>query len=64
MPIVKGKDTIAQAQSGSGKTGTFVIGALELCDTTVNQVQVLILSPTRELATQTNDVNIILFFCI
>jgi len=56
LPIVKGKDTIAQAQSGSGKTGTFVIGALELCDTTVNQVQVLILSPTRELATQTNDV--------
>ena len=32
LPIVKGRDVIAQAQSGSGKTGTFVIGSLELID--------------------------------
>lgn len=56
LPIIKGKDTIAQAQSGSGKTGTFVIGCLQLIDPTQNNVQCLILSPTRELATQTNDV--------
>merc|ERR1712203_1030885 len=36
LPIVKGKDTIAQAQSGSGKTGTFVIGCLQLIDVTQN----------------------------
>jgi len=56
LPIIKGKDTIAQAQSGSGKTGTFVIGCLQLIDVTQNHIQCLILSPTRELATQTNDV--------
>merc|ERR1712048_816355 len=56
LPIIKGKDTIAQAQSGSGKTGTFVIGCLQLINVAENHVQCLILSPTRELATQTNDV--------
>jgi len=56
LPIIKGKDTIAQAQSGSGKTGTFVIGCLQMIDCTQNNVQCLILSPTRELATQTNEV--------
>jgi len=48
LPIIKGKDTIAQAQSGSGKTGTFVIGCLQLINVTENHVQCLILSPTRE----------------
>lgn len=52
LPLLKGRDVIAQAQSGSGKTGTFVIGALELVDTTLDKLQVLILSPTRELARQ------------
>lgn len=56
LPIIKGKDTIAQAQSGSGKTGTFVIGSLERIDPAVQDVQCLILSPTRELATQTENV--------
>merc|ERR1712194_524612 len=56
LPIIKGKDTIAQAQSGSGKTGTFVIGCLQLIEPAQLNVQCLILSPTRELATQTNDV--------
>lgn len=32
LPIIRRKDTIAQAQSGSGKTGTFVIGSLQLID--------------------------------
>lgn len=32
LPIIKGKDTIAQAQSGTGKTGAFTIGILERID--------------------------------
>ncbi|KAI8909658.1 ATP-dependent RNA helicase FAL1 [Gorgonomyces haynaldii] len=55
-PIVKGRDVIAQAQSGTGKTATFSISALQLIDTTVRDTQVLILSPTRELATQIQSV--------
>lgn len=56
LPIVKKKDTIAQAQSGSGKTGTFVIGCLQNIDISNTTVQCLILSPTRELAKQTSEV--------
>lgn len=56
LPIIKKKDTIAQAQSGSGKTGTFVIGCLQLIDTTSSNLQGLILAPTRELAKQICDV--------
>ena len=55
-PIISGKDIIAQAQSGTGKTATFAIGALSLIDMDKNKTQVLILSPTRELATQTSKV--------
>lgn len=56
MPIVKGRDVIAQAQSGTGKTATFSISALQTIDTSVRETQVLILSPTRELATQIQSV--------
>lgn len=62
LPIIKKKDTIAQAQSGSGKTGTFVIGCLQLIDTTSSNLQGLILAPTRELAKQICDVNILPHF--
>lgn len=55
-PIIKGKDVIAQAQSGSGKTGTFVIGTLQLIDTSLLEVQTLVLAPTRELAQQIYNV--------
>jgi len=55
-PIVKGKDVIAQAQSGTGKTATFSIAALQAIDTTLRETQVLILSPTRELAQQIQKV--------
>ena len=51
-PIVDGRDIIAQSQSGSGKTATFLIGNLNKIDLTVNKPQVLILAPNRELATQ------------
>merc|ERR1712168_109220 len=55
-PIVKGRDVIAQAQSGTGKTATFAISVLQVLDTQVRETQVLILSPTRELATQIQKV--------
>jgi superfamily II DNA/RNA helicase len=55
-PILSGKDVIAQAQSGTGKTGAFTISALQMIDETVNEIQGLILAPTRELATQIHNV--------
>ena len=55
-PIIMGKDIIAQAQSGTGKTATFSIGALSMVNMDKNETQVLILSPTRELTTQTAKV--------
>jgi translation initiation factor 4A len=55
-PIISGKDVIAQAQSGTGKTATFTIGALSNVDTKDNSTQVLVLSPTKELTLQTANV--------
>jgi superfamily II DNA/RNA helicase len=56
VPILHKRDVIAQAQSGTGKTAAFSIGALSLVDTSQNNTQILILSPTKELAAQTFDV--------
>lgn len=56
IPIMSGRDVIAQAQSGTGKTATFSIGVLQRIDIGVREAQALILSPTRELATQTSNV--------
>jgi ATP-dependent RNA helicase len=56
LPIMKGRDVIAQAQSGTGKTATFCVGALNCLENTVRETQVLVLSPTRELAVQTEKV--------
>jgi len=56
LPMLKKRDLIAQAQSGTGKTATFAIGALARVDLKENKNQVLILSPTRELTTQTANV--------
>jgi translation initiation factor 4A len=55
-PLIEGKDMIAQAQSGTGKTATFTIGALQSINVNEHTTQVLILSPTRELSTQTSKV--------
>ena len=55
-PIISGRDVIAQAQSGTGKTATFTIGALSVIDLELKAPQVLILSPTRELTRQTANV--------
>jgi translation initiation factor 4A len=55
-PILDGRDTIGQAQSGTGKTATFVIGALQRIDYSNSYCQALILAPTRELAQQIQKV--------
>ena len=51
--LMKGSDVIAQAQSGTGKTGAFSIGSLNNVDEDLKETQVIVLSPTRELADQT-----------
>jgi len=56
VPIAQRNDVLAQAQSGTGKTGAFSIGALTCIDPKVNHVQVLILAPTRELSDQIKKV--------
>ncbi|CAL1701186.1 unnamed protein product [Somion occarium] len=56
LPITQGRDVIAQAQSGTGKTATFAISILQSIDVTVRETQALVLSPTRELATQIQSV--------
>lgn len=50
--LLEGKDIIAQAQTGTGKTAAFGIPALEGLDARKRKVQVLVLCPTRELAVQ------------
>lgn len=55
-PIIQKRDVIAQAQSGTGKTATFAIGLLQSLDLKNDNTQVLVLSPTRELASQTCNV--------
>ena len=56
VPVTRGFDIIAQSQSGTGKTATFAIGSLSTVDTSLNEPQILVLSPTRELARQNYDV--------
>jgi translation initiation factor 4A len=55
-PLILKQDIVAQAQSGTGKTATFTIGALANVDTLNNTTQVLVLSPTKELTMQTAKV--------
>jgi len=56
IPMLSGKDVIAQAQSGTGKTGAFSIAALQMINESVNNTQIIIMSPTRELSTQNYNV--------
>ena len=56
VPIKEGRDILAQAQSGTGKTGTFTVGALCRMDPSLKRVQVLVLVPVRELAQQIETV--------
>lgn len=56
VPMMNGNEVIAQAQSGTGKTGAFTIGALSRVDPSKKETQVLILSHTKELADQSTGV--------
>ena len=56
VPVIKGHDVIAQAQSGTGKTATFSIAILQRIDPNLKAVQALVLAPTRELAQQIQNV--------
>ena len=55
-PMLSERDIIAQAQSGTGKTGCFTVGTLARVDFTKNDVQAIIISHTRELSIQTKSV--------
>lgn len=54
-PFLEGRDVIAQASSGTGKTSAFCICLLQTTNVQTRETQALILSPTRELAVQTQD---------
>jgi translation initiation factor 4A len=56
LPIKCGRDIIAQAQSGTGKTGAFTIGSLCRLNPDIKTTQILAMAPTRELAEQTSNV--------
>mmetsp|Transcript_2141 Transcript_2141/g.4412 ORF Transcript_2141/g.4412 Transcript_2141/m.4412 type:complete len:402 (+) Transcript_2141:37-1242(+) len=53
LPIIQGKDVIAQAQSGTGKTSLIALCLCQLIDSSSPETQALVVSPTRELASQT-----------
>jgi superfamily II DNA/RNA helicase len=53
-PMIEGRDLLLQSQSGSGKSGAFIIGAVQSIDLTLNKPQVIIISPTGDLALQTH----------
>ena len=55
-PMLDNQDMIIQSNAGSGKTGVFAIGALTKVDPKIKRSQVLIISPTRELAIQTYNI--------
>jgi len=55
-PIIMNRDIIGQAQSGSGKTGTFSIGVLQQIDISIKEPQAILLAPTHELANQIANV--------
>lgn len=54
--ILAGRNVMARAKNGTGKTAAFIIPCLEKTDTSKKHIQVLILVPTRELALQTSAI--------
>jgi len=52
LPIIQGRDIIAQSQSGCGKTGAFTIGILQRIDVSIHKTQAMIIAPTHELVSQ------------
>ncbi|MEW6661940.1 MAG: DEAD/DEAH box helicase [Bacillota bacterium] len=56
IPIaLEGKDLIGKAQTGTGKTAAFAIPVLEKIEITLNRIQAMVLTPTRELAIQVSE---------
>lgn len=53
--LLNGKDVIGQAQTGTGKTAAFALPLLDKIDINLNAPQLLILTPTRELAIQVSE---------
>lgn len=56
VPMSTHTDILAQAQSGTGKTGAFTIGSLSVVNPAIKAPQVLVICPTRELSQQTERV--------
>jgi len=57
IPVaLTGRDVLARAKNGTGKTAAFTIPTLERVSSQINAIQALILVPTRELALQTSQV--------
>ncbi|PWZ00313.1 putative ATP-dependent RNA helicase DHH1 [Testicularia cyperi] len=57
IPIaLTGRDILARAKNGTGKTAAYVIPSLEKLNTKKNKIQAVLLVPTRELALQTSQV--------
>ncbi len=54
--ILAGRDILARAKNGTGKTAAFIIPCLEKIDVSQNSIQCLMLVPTRELALQTSAI--------
>ena len=56
IPVVMaGRDIVAQAQTGTGKTAAFSLPTLSTIDANSGNVEILVITPTRELATQVSD---------
>ncbi|KNH07613.1 DEAD box RNA helicase RH2a [Perkinsela sp. CCAP 1560/4] len=55
LPMAQGRDILAQAQSGTGKTSMFAMGILQRVNPQFRETQALVLNPTRELAMQTHQ---------
>ena len=53
--LLNGHDVIGQAQTGTGKTAAFALPLIDRIDISNNQVQLLVLAPTRELAIQVSE---------
>lgn len=57
IPVaLSGRDILARAKNGTGKTGAYSIPLLEQIDPTQNHIQALVIVPTRELALQTSHI--------
>jgi translation initiation factor 4A len=56
VPLVQGRNLVAQSQSGTGKTAAFAIGSLARIDPDLKKVQVVVIAPSHELSSQIHGV--------